>query len=383
MATLNDNTLIPLLTAAFVQKITTELVGPPGVGKTTFMHRFAQSLSDRLGKPIGLCTRHPSTEDPADVAGLPVVGEIEWQGETVTSAVRSYPSVFPVAPQEHSKTDRVFFPKGEVPEDWEWGTMPQFGILFLDEFRQSPHDVQKPLARLMDEGTLGRFALSEFGHWTVVAASNSSAHRSGAQRELAFITNRKMVLNIEADHEALANWMEEEKFPSAATAYVRAFPASPFTMKVPTHEDPFITPRSMCRGFRLLQAMGGKKGMDLSPLGTEALSGLVGEAAAVEIMAFLRRVDEMPTYEQIVAAPQTAKVPDRPDVCWAVTQMLSEHINKKTFLQAFAYMERLPKDMQASTLRSVLKRDPALARDAKVGKWMAANKELVMAASGR
>lgn len=389
MATLNRQTLFPLLKAAFVSRIAVEMVSPPGMGKTSVVAQFAQAMANGLGKPFGLAVRHSSTEDPSDVAGPLVVGEGEWAGHRRIMAVRSVPSVMPRPPIQLGTADRVYFPetdKGEALRDsWNWGVdVPRYGIVFLDEFRQADQDVRKPLARFIDERQLGEYSLDSCGHWSIIMASNRSVDRSGAGKELAFIVTRKMVLEIQPDHEALAAWMEAEKFPSEAVGYVRAFPADVFTMAVPEGDAPFCTPRSFCRAVRFLQAMAGKgQPLPVAPIATEAVAGLIGEASAAQLMAYLRSVNDLPTFEQIVATPEAAKLPPRPDVAYAVIQMMAERVTEENVEAAMKYVSRLEPDIQASLVRTLSQKNPELSYNAHFSAWMAKNRSLVAAAFGK
>lgn len=384
MATLNPETLFPIMRAAFVGRVPCELVSPPGMGKTSIMEQFCQHMADTLKRPFGLAKRIPATEDAAEVAGLPVLGELDMGFGSFPSAVRSYPSVFPRPPRKTGSSDRVYFPAGYDQSSWKWGTaMPPVGIVFLDELRQAPHDVQKPLARFMEERQLAEFCLDDYGHWAVFAASNRSSDRSGANKDLAFIKNRKMVIEIEPDAKALATYMEGAKFHPHAVAYVRAFPGEVFTMEMPASEGQFVTPRSLCKAFSILKIMAGKSHtMPTHEAAAEAVAGLVGEAAATSVMAFLKRVELMPSMDAILAEPEAVPVPTRVDVVYAVSQMMLEYLNPDTAGAILKYMSRWEyEDMQAGFIQAAIRRDPTVAALPEFAAWIRDNQKLAFAAN--
>ena len=361
MATLAniDNTL----NACFMSKIALELVSPPGLGKTSKIIQWAETIGKKLKQPFGVCVRHLAVEDPVEVAGVSFISTQHIMGEDRETTTRSYPSLFP------------------QPHEFEGGVIPKLGIILLDEFRQAPHDTQKPAARLIDEGKLGAYDLKDLGHWSVVMASNRSSDRSGANRELAFITNRKMVLEIDPSVDALANWMSANNYDPLAIGFAKAFPGTVFTDKVPQHQNPFCTPRSFCRAVTYAAAMGGNSGaIDVSPATVEGVAGLIGEGAAAEFMGYMRRVEDMVTVEEILADPLKARVPDRFDVQWAVVQTMVHHATVDNAVQFFEYVKRLPKEFQTTAVRSMVTKVKDLMFDASYSKWLQDNQELVMAA---
>jgi len=372
--------LEPVIFAAFIQGITFELLSPPGIGKSSIIAQTAANMAKKLGAPFCLAVRHLSTLDPTDVAGPLFITKriLKYAGSDheFESAMNSYPALFP------NSKDTVYLPDGTVTTVGEHGEIPQFGIVFLDELRQAAHDAQKPAARFMDERRVGEWDLRMFGgQWSVGAASNNSEDRSGVVKDLAFITNRKMVLQVETNVHILCNYYEDNPIiDPAGIAYIRACPGSVFTDKVPNSDKPFPTPRSFERCMRMLKTMGTDGALDTSPLAVEVANGFLGEGRGPELIGFLRRVEEMVTIDEILEAPKTARVPDRPDVTWAVVQMLSHHVTVDNGMKLITYLQRLPREMQIVGVSSVMHKCPALQYDKAYSAWAAANKDLLMAA---
>lgn len=349
------------LNACFITKTAIELLSVPGIGKTSKVHQWAKAVGEKFNQPFGVVVRHLAIEDPCEAAGAGIISTANIMGEDRDTLIRSYPSLFP---QPH-----------EFPD----GIIPKMGVILLDENRQAPHDVQKCAARLIDEGKLGAYDLADLGHWSVVMASNRSEDRSGANRELAFITNRKMVISIDANVDALADWMTAEKYDPKAVGFAKAFPGTVFTDKVPAHQDPFCTPRSFCRAIKFAVAMGGDV-IDTSPATVEGIAGLIGDGAAAEFMAYMRRVEAMVTVEEIIAGPTTAKVPERFDVVWATVQTMVHHCTEEVAMAFFEYTKRLPKEFQTSAVRQLVRKTPDIMFNSSYSAWLDQNQELLMAA---
>jgi len=351
------------LNACFMSKIALELVSPPGLGKTSKILQWAEATGKKLKQPFGVCVRHLAVEDPVEVAGVSFISTQHIMGEDRETTTRSYPSLFP------------------QPHEFEGGVIPKVGVILLDEFRQAPHDTQKPAARLIDEGKLGAYDLKDLGHWSVIMASNRSSDRSGANRELAFITNRKMVLSLDPNVDALADWMSLNNYDPLAIRFAKAFPGTVFTDKVPSHQNPFCTPRSFCRAVTYATAMGGANGLiDVSPGTVEGVAGLIGEGAAAEFMGYMRRVEDMVTVEEILADPLKAAVPERFDCVWAVVQTIIHHATTANAIPFFTYIKRLPMEFQTTAVRSIVGKVKDLMFDASYAAWLQDNQQLIMAA---
>ena len=90
------------------------------------------------------------------------------------------------------------------------------------------------------------------------------------------------------------------------------------------------------------------------------LAGTVGHAGAAALMAFLTVASKLPTWEQIVNAPATAKLPDSSDgaaCCLLVLNAISR-ADAQTVAPWIEYLTRLGKEWQALFCLSMLKGDP-------------------------
>jgi len=246
------------------------------------------------------------------------------------------------------------------------------GIIFLDEFRQAGHDVQKPAAELLLNGRVGDSQLPI--EYMVVAASNREKDRSGVNRELAFITNRRMLVEIEPNLDAWVNWAEQPKndIHWTAVAYAKHSPGDIFKDEVPDKSGPFATPRSLVQTSYLVGQLADK-------LLTEAVVGLLGEGVGAKFVAFLRVAESLPDFDEIVANPKKCPVPDedRPDAQYATMQMVAHRADGDTAAPAFTYLQRMPREFQVAGLQSVLRKTPEVVQSKGFTDWLRKNKELV------
>lgn len=321
------------------------LESAPGVGKSEAGRQVAEELAKEWGEPVAFRPFFLNTCEQPDVAGNKLPIKLE-DGSWATVTARA-----------------------------PWGLRsgdPKYGIVFLDEFRQASHDVQKPAAELLLNGKVGDTELPIT--WMVVGASNREKDRSGVGRELAFITNRVTIINVDPHMDTWIEWAERKAVHPLAIAFARHKPGLIFSGKVAEKPGPFCTPRSLVKLSHFI----GKLDMEAF---TEVAQGTVGEGVGAEFVAFLRVAEQLPTFEDIIAAPNKVAVPDRPDASYAVMQMLSHRMDEKTAPLAFQYLKRMGREHQVAGLKSVFRRVPTLIMTETFGAWMRENKDLVLAAN--
>lgn len=361
---------------------TLEVVGPPGCAKTAWARQLVDHLSATKGTEFGLSVRHLSVEDPLDGPGVLHIGDTTDDivfGVNVVKdakrAERTYPGLFP------------------QPWEFEGGVIPEHGVLVLDEYGQSDNDQKKATATLIDERRLGKFRLPV--GWMVVLTSNRVQDRAGVAKPLTFITTRKTVVEMEYNSELHVHWLESKNVHFKLRAFVQANPSIVQVDSVPDHDNPYSTCRTFYRacmqlmGFGVIDAIGTDEQMTpRSRLAREVVIGTIGEGAAARLFGHLRYCESMVKMEDIIKNPQTAQIPDRPDVMWAVVQMLASFAkeqaqagsNGKDLMPAFTYMKRMPENFQMSCVRMMAKSNKKLLMDARYASWVRENRELIMAA---
>lgn len=323
-----------------------ELESGPGMGKSESVAQVAQELSKKWGEPVAFIPEFLSTREPPDVAGFGIPSK-DADGTPIMV-----------------RTQAPWMPRAGAPK---------YGIILLDEFRQANHDVQKPAAELLLNGKVGESSLPIT--YFVVAASNREQDRSGVQRELAFVANRRMLVKVDPSLDTWVDWAEQKgDIHPLAIAFAKVKPGLVFADAVPTKAGAFCTPRTLVRTSYLI----GKLDMAMF---TEAAAGYIGEGAAAEFVSFLRVAEQLPTFDEIVASPMKTKVPDRPDASYAAMQMLAHRVDDKTTGPVFQYLKRMGKEFQVAGLRATLKRCPSLMQTPDFGQWMRDNKELVLSAN--
>ncbi|MHB1678654.1 MAG: hypothetical protein ACYCSS_14205, partial [Sulfuriferula sp.] len=79
-----------------------------------------------------------------------------------------------------------------------------------------------------------------------------------------------------------------------------------------------------------------------SDLEFAAFAGAVGEGAAIELKGFLTMLrSNLPSIDGILLDPDSASIPTKPDLLWAVTTALAKKVTTNNCGRVFRYAERL------------------------------------------
>lgn len=358
--------------------MTLEVSGPPGCAKTQWTRQFAEYMANSMGltfgTEFGYCLRHGAMEDPLDAGGvLHITDEMDDNG--TKRADRTYPSMFP-QPWE--------FPNGKIPEH---------GILVWDEWGQMDADQHKTCASGVDERRQGKYKLPN--GWMIILTSNRVQDKSGVSKPMAFITTRKITVEMEYNSELHAHWLKAQGVHYKLIGFVNAHPSVVQVMEVPDHDLPYSTSRTFYRAclqlmaFDVIDSIGNDEHMSAQArLAREVVIGTIGEGAALRLFGHLRHCESMITMPEINKSPSTAAVPDRPDVMWATVQMMAAFAAEQaqagtggeSLMPMFTYLKRFPENFQMSAVRMIAKANKKLLLDARYATWVRDNRELILAA---
>ena len=361
-----------------------ELVSGPGIGKSSAVSQSCAELAARIDQPVGLVTFMLATVSSVDIRGFMLPVKPSVPGGAM-GTVFSTPPWYPVR-----SNIRVFTPDGATAGLGQWqGEIPEVGVCFLDEFAQADDDVKKPAAELLLHGEVGTAALPQ--GWRVVAASNRMADRSGVMRALAFITNRRMELKIDASLPAWLEWANaqapNERPHYLSLSFAQKEPHLVFRDAVPAGSDPFCTPRTLCLMDRDLQALRSdddakRDHMPLDALAREVCAGWIGQGEAAQYFTHLKYANELPEISAIERDPATAKLPANRDAQMVCGYMLAHNVNDKNASKMMTYIERLNIEMQVLAMRAITANQDsakAVVNTAAAGKWFIKNKALLTA----
>lgn len=302
------------------------LVGSPGVGKTSVVEAVAEELG------YDLMVTHPVVDDPTDYKGMPAIVK---QGRETTAA---------------------FLPFGNLQKMLD-ADKPM--IVFMDDLGQSPPAVQSSIMQLVLAREINGQRVSE--HVQFLAATNRRQDQAAVTGLITPLLDRfTTVLTFDFDLEDWIKWGIENNMPHVLLAFARfrtdlisKFEANRDMKKSPT-------PRSVAGVGRLLNA-----GLD----SVEILSGAAGEGFATEFKAFYDTWRDLPDRTTIYMNPDTAPVPERPDVLYALMGSLAHGANDVNFEATVRYLNRVPSEFSVLCMKDAMKRTPSLTQTQPFIRW--------------
>ena len=251
--------------------------GPPGVGKS----QIIAQVGKRHDVPV--IDIRLSQMEPSDLRGIPF-----REGERVEWAV---PAMLPDA-ERHG------------PE----------GILFLDEITSAPPSVSAAAYQLILDRRLGEYEVPE--GWAIFAAGNRQGDRGVTYTMPSPLANRFAHFEFEINLDDWVAWAYQNGIDDRVIAFLRFRPDLLFEFDPAHNPVAFPSPRSWECAHRALQKFDAQHELLLG-----SLQACVGEAAGVELYAFVQNLDKMPDLDAITRGEEVP-VPDEIDLQYAVASAL-------------------------------------------------------------
>lgn len=244
-------------------------------------------------------------------------------------------------------------------------------ILMIDEYGKANPSVKLALLRLMLERKIGSYTLHPDS--IIFATTNLGAEGVGdllpphARNRITVITARKPSnmewiewgINNGVDH-TLLGWCKDNPQLFLSFEDVRDPEENPYIFHPKAQRAAFVTPRSLEAASDILKE---RHLFDDQTL-TGTLMGTIGDRAAMDLMAFVKMADQLPSLQSIKDDPKNAKVPDSAAaVCMVVYRTLASL--EKDWVDAWLdYMVRLDKEAQGMFANGV--RAPKYSKQAMV-----------------
>lgn len=221
-------------------------------------------------------------------------------------------------------------------------------ILMVDEYGKANPMVKNALLRLMLERQVGSYKLHPDS--IVFATTNLGAEGVGdilpphARNRITVVQSKKPTniqwlewgINHGIDH-SLLGWVRDNPQLFQSFEDVRDPEENPYIFHPRSQRAAFVTPRSLEAASDWLKL---RNGLDDQTV-VAALMGTIGDRAAMDLMAFVKLADDLPTLKQIKEDPENAPVPQSPAAtCMVVFRTLSA-IERDWIDPWMAYLTRL------------------------------------------
>jgi len=235
-------------------------------------------------------------------------------------------------------------------------------IVMLDEIGKAMKSVKNVLLTLMLEQRIGDHHLPKgsivFGTTNLLTDGVGDMLEAHARNRVCFVTVRKpdadewieWALSNDIAPEVIA-WVKQ--FPHALASYTEGNQKDNAYIFNPTRAGmgAVVTPRSLEKASHIA-----KRRNELGDaLTISMLTGTIGESASRDMQAFFTVVDKLPTWEAILASPNTAKLPnDAVAKCILVFGAITR-VQKETLSKWMEYVKRMDMEWQALFATSVMK----------------------------
>lgn len=243
-------------------------------------------------------------------------------------------------------------------------------------------DVKKVIGEAALSGRLGPHVLPN--GWLVWMAGNRAKDRSGSTKELDHLINRRMEIDITDDLESWTDWAGKNGVSPLTLAFANNNPQVVFTEGVPEKQGPWCTPRSLVEADRFLGVVRKVAGDAALDDGTtiEEVSGMIGDSATMQLMAFVKLEREMPKFEDIISNPTGVKTPEKPDAQMLVCYSLAHRVDGSTIDAVIQYISRMPEEFGPIFGKTAVTRDMSLVSSKGMMEWVRKNASLMAQVGG-
>lgn len=325
------------------------LRGEPGIGKSAMLRRIAEKLG------MDYAYIDVPNMDLGDIA-MPVV--------------------------DHQTRTTKYYPNSRFKFH-----MKKPIVIMLDEFSKGSKPVKDMLhpllevkdARLGDEPVPDGSVIFTTGNLSTDGVGDNLAAHTRARLTTVTVRkpNAKEWLNwavprgIEPE---VCAWVS--RYEHVLDSYLDGNTDNPYIFNPRKQQDAYVCPRTLELASNIVSHRADFSADAL----IAALTGVIGEAGARDMQAFVAYADQLPTKEAIKANPKTAPLPTQPGACAVTIFNLVRAAEKDNFEAFVEYVERMETEWQAvfavNVARTPGKQSIAFSSK-KFASWLAQNQDVL------
>ena len=263
-------------------------------------------------------------------------------------------------------------------------------VLMIDEYGKANPAVKNAMLRLMLERKIGSYTLHPDS--IIFATTNLGAEGVGdllpphARNRMTVVTSRKPTnmewieygINNGVDHTVLS-WVKDNPQLFHSFEDVKNPDDNPYIYHPKQQRVAFCTPRSIEAASDWVKL---RADLDDQTL-TAVLIGTIGERAALDLVNYVKMVDDLPSLESIKKSPETAKVPTSAAVAAMVVFRTLTQIDRDWVDAWMTYLNRLDFEVQGMFANGVraegYSRKVVVMTNKKFTEWARANSYLFSA----
>jgi len=318
----------------------------PGIGKSDIARQIAKAQNLKvIDVRLSQC-------DPSDLLGFPRITKVDGIEKAGYVPMETFPIEGQALPLDEN---------GNEMNGW---------LLFLDEMNSAPLSVQAASYKIVLDREVGVHKLH--ANVAIMAAGNLASDKAIVSRMSTAMQSRMVHFELAIDNDAWLDWADSAGIDYRVISYINWKPENLHNFD-PNHSDKtFPCPRTWEFMSRIIKPM---KQIDIGK--AALLAGIVGEGTGMEFRNFCDIFDSLPLISDIMLTPGTIEVPREPSVLYALTGMLTQHIDETNIDKLMKLIVRMPIEFQVISLQGVLKRNRKLITNPTVRKWVTDNQDLI------
>lgn len=306
------------------------LKGSPACGKSQAIYAVAKKFNLKvIDLRLAQC-------DPTDLLGMP----------TIVGNKADY------LPMAHFPVEGDPIPEGY--SGW---------LLFLDELTSARPAIQAAAYKIILDRMVGTQRLHR--NVAIAAAGNLETDNAIVEPMSTALQSRLVHLELIVDLHDWLDWAAENQIDHRIGDYLKFKPQNIYTFNPDHTDNTYASPRTWEFAHRVLMVT-----EESSPLIKPLLAGAIGEGIAIEFVNHLKIYKDIPKMPQIVASPETVPVPQDISILWALTGSISHHATEENFRKLMTYIQRMPREYQAVTMRESLRRKNELKKHPSTLEWV-------------
>ena len=238
-------------------------------------------------------------------------------------------------------------------------------VVMLDEIGKAMRPVQNALLTLLLEKRIGNHKLPEgsvvFGTTNLATDGVGDKVEAHARNRVCFITVKK------PDADEWLNWAMDNDVSPEICAWVKNYPHALASYTDENQQDngyiynprkaqsSFVTPRSLEKASHFVK----KRDVLGDAVVQTCIAGCVGQAAALDMMAYIHVADKLTAWEVVIEKPEAAPVSEDQIANMIMAYGAVTRVTKETIDAFMKYLSRLPSEIQIMFLSSLIKSSKA------------------------
>lgn len=213
-------------------------------------------------------------------------------------------------------------------------------MLFFDEIGQCPIAVQNVAMQIIHERRVGPHVLPD--DTIVIAAGNRAEDRAGSTvMQTALRTRFFPVFEVEPSKDEWVEFATENEFNPLVIAWAKSQLTKVLDFD-PSTKGGFLSPRTLEQAGHCMTVYNNDPD---NPDLTAALYGVLGRDSASALLAWVKTVAELPSYDEIVHAPYVASM--KPDMIDPIGNMIRANVKFGDLSKVAEYIDRYGPEEQA------------------------------------